>query len=343
VYAAATIALATAHLGAQLSALIEDDDVDVRETYGVARAGKVGFWAGNRTLRYGTAVTGFVLSGAGDFTGAGFALHEPVALPSVLRHLGPFRFETFLSKMERNGIIEKPWFWGARASLQPRANIILGINRGSIFGGEGNEPTLRDVLEMLAGGYGGDVGEFENQVLSIDLRILAPSERQPVELYAEWGADDSSGGWYKAPAITVGAALPYIGAWPHGSAAIEGTVMYEKPECCNTYWYRSVFFRGPWAKDDIALGHPLGGHGREARLRFGVDAFAARLRAQSLLFARERGAENVYSPEREGTSVGGALSLDWNVGRFEASWRGEVEDGNGWRATSVKAGVRLYF
>jgi hypothetical protein len=131
--------------------------------------------------------------------------------------------------------------------------------------------------------------------------------------------------------------------WSNGFASLEATYMGPKRECCNTHWYRNVFFRGSWSKDNVPMGHPLGGHGKEVALNLGADEAAARLRWRGRVVLRDRGAANIYSPEREGRSVAGRLGLAWRVRNTEASLTGELEDGENWRATSLRAGVRAFF
>ncbi len=314
---------------------------DFDETHGSARLGPVEFWGGRRAIRLGPA-SGLVLSGSAQINGGGFELTRSIHLPWVLRYAGPFHFEAFASRLEQNGRRANPWFWGARGSIQPLPFLTLGVNRSAIFGGEGHPAGLLDILQMVAGGYGGQSGDFENQVVSADAR-LAIAARQPMEFYVEWAADDGSGMWKKAPAITVGSLLPTLRVLPEAFAGLEFTTVFRKPDCCNTYWYRNVFFRGSWSKDDVPLGHALGGHGTEWALRLGWDPADARVRVRSRLLTRDRGEENLYAPERAGRSYGIDGLLAWRVKRAELEVSGSVEDGRGWRSSELRAGVRAFF
>jgi hypothetical protein len=330
-------------LAAHLAVRVSPDSTRLRESHAVTALGPVALWAGNRRFKFGPTSGGFVLGGNVDFTGGGLFLRDPIRLPWVFRHLGPFNFETFLSRLDQNGRRNNPWFWAARGSIQPASSLILGLNRGSIFGGEGVRFRLVDLLEMIAGGYGGEKGEFENQVVSLDARLLIRSQVQPVELYAEWATDDGHGMWYKAPAITAGVLLPVLPGWSNGFASIEAAYMGPKRACCNTHWYRNVYFRGSWSKDNAPMGHALGGHGKELALALGTDELAGQLRVRARLVYRDRGAANIYSPEREGSSLGGMASVNWRMGRAEAALSTELEDGHDWRATALRAGLRAYF
>jgi hypothetical protein len=325
----------------QLNAAGNRDDVIWDETHGLLRLGPLEFWGGRRGIRLGPA-SGLVLSGNAQIDGGGFELSRAVRLPWILRHVGPFHFEAFGSRLTQNGRRNRPWFWGARGSLQPLPYLTLGLNRSAIFGGEGHPADVLDILQMVAGGYGGQSGDFENQVVSLDAR-LAIAAPQPIEFYVEWAADDGSGMWKKAPAITVGSMIPTFRALPSAFAGVEFTTVFRKPECCNTYWYRNVFFRGSWSKDDVALGHPLGGHGTEWALRFGLDPADARLRLRARMLTRDRGEENLFAPERAGRSFGFEGGLAWRVKRAELELNGSLEDGDGWRSSALRAGVRALF
>ena len=332
----------TSRAALQLSLSYHDTDVSLRGTHAVAALGNVNLWAGNRRLRFGNE-NGFVLSGAIDVSGGGLFLNEPVRLPWIFRHLGPFRFELFLSQMDSSGIVQDPFFWGARGSIQPTRNLILGLNRAAIFGGDGNSGSLLDFLEMLVGGYGGELGEFENQVVSADFRWVLPSDQQSIELYGEWAADDGSGMWHLAPALRAGIALPALAGWRHGFASVEGAYMGAKPANYNTYWYRNVYFRGSWAKDDVLLGHPLGGHGREIRLSLGSDLGLGKLQLRASGFARERGDENTWSPERAGNSLGVTTMINARWRALDLSLRGEFEKAGGWKSNQLRLLARTYF
>ena len=331
-------ALTVGFAALQYSARTDYNAVRLDETHGVLQLGPLEFWGGRRAIGLGPA-SGLVLSGNAELNGGGFELAHSVRLPWVLRFAGPFHFEAFGSRFAQNGRRMNPWFWGARGSLQPLPYLTLGVNRAALFGGDGHPAKLLDVLQMLAGGYGGDSGDFENQVVSVDARLTIAA-RQPLEFYVEWAADDGAGMWKNAPAITVGTLLPALHVRPDAFIGLEFTTVSPKPECCNTYWYRNVFFRGSWSKDDVPLGHALGGHGTEWALRLGWDPASAHVRIRSRFVARNRGEENLFAPERVGHSLGWEGSLAWRVSRAELELNGSVEDGSGWRSSALRAGLR---
>jgi hypothetical protein len=195
----------------------------------------------------------------------------------------------------------------------------------------------------VVGAYGGNNGDFENQVVSVDARLVINSESQPLELYAEWGSDESSGGWKKAPGINLGVVLPTLGTWAALQTSVEYTTIFEKPECCNSFWYRNIFFRGAWAKDNMPLGHPLGGHGNEVAASLGSDLLETRLALRARVALRNRGDENLYAPEHQGRSTLFQGSAAYRLGRAELDFAGAIENAKTWRTTALRGGLRAYF
>src|SRR5690606_4620166 len=105
----------------------------------------------------------------------------------------------------------------------------------------------------------------------------------------------------------------------------------------NTIWYRNYSLRGGWTHERRALGHPLGGHGSGVYGRASLDLADARLRLQAATWLFDRGAENLYAPEREGLAAGTGLSARWRaMPRLEMSAGATHEDGAGWQETTAR-------
>ena len=98
-------------------------------------------------------------------------------------------------------------------------------------------------------------------------------------------------------------------------------------------------------QDGAPLGHPLTGHGTEWRVRSDAALAEARVRLGIDLFTRDRGAENILAPTREGTSRGGELRLDLSLGsRASVVARGLLESGeSGWEESDAQVGLRWSF
>jgi Capsule assembly protein Wzi len=351
--AAARVALGATfggHVAALVAPALVAGEATLADAQLVAEAGPLGVWLGRRTPGYGVGRGGtVVLSGSRSLDGGGLYLAEPLTLPWILRALGPIRFETFLSRIENGDRITDPWLWGARGSFSPHRRLDFGMNRGAMFGGDGNTPvTARNVLLMLVGEHvdaaqEDERGEFANQLLSADVRWRPPLGTLPLELYAEWGLDDSSGGYWRSPAVIAGIHLAALPGAEGLSIGVERT-SFAAGSFKNTMWYRSWSLRGGWTDDRLPLGHPLGGHGTEWLVYGAADVLAARLRVDAGVARRDRAAENLLAPERTGTSTALSLDVAWRAARWlDLSAGVRHEDGTaGWTASRIVTAVRAW-
>lgn len=322
------------------------DEWALEEGQVVATLGALGAWAGRRVVGFHPgAGGGITLSRSGAFDGGGLFLDGPVRLPWWLGYLGPVRFELMLSRIENGDRIVSPWFGALHGSFQPHPRLELGFTRADIFGGKGNSPTtVWSVLQMLFGTHAGDEGEYNNEVFAAEVRYRPPLGPLPLSVYLEWGMDDSAGAWRNVPARVVGAEVAALPRLPEVALGVERTTF--AGGCCgNTIWYRNWSLRGGWSDDGRPLGHPLAGHGEEWLVFGRADLFEARLSLDLHLFTRERGAENLFAPERAGRSRGGSLTVD---GRLRPGLgiylQGVREVGAaGWRETALRVGAQRVF
>lgn len=324
----------------------DTDGWSLGDGYATAVWRSAGVWLGRRPIGSSAgAGGGVVLDGALPFVGGGLYLADPVILPGFLRHLGPLRFETFLSRVDGSGPVARPWFWGARAVIDPHPRLELGITRAAMFGGEGeNRMSVKNLAYLIVGKHAGDGSQFDNQIFAIDLWYRLPLGGLPLAAYVEWGFEDSSGAWRDTPGIVTGLELPAVPGLPSVALGLERASFSES--CCgNPIWYRHWWFEGGWTDGGEPLGHPLGGDGSEWLLWTVTEMAQARVRLSGELFRRERGSENLFSPDRAGTSVGGTVGIEFRpVPRFDVVLRGAHESGDGgWSESNAFAGIRLFF
>jgi protein-tyrosine phosphatase len=323
----------------------------IRTATVAAAAGPVDLWAGRRAMRYGIGRGGGTVLGGAlleppdlahrttyTFQGIGGQVREPFHFPAFLRFLGPARIEASLGRIARNGLVDGPWVAFGRLTGSPFTDrIVLGINRGAIFGGADNPVTPGRLVGLLIGVHGGHVGEFENQVFSTILGFRPPlGPHLPLALYVEWGMDDTADAVRDVPAVVAGVDLAAVPGLPALSLGVERTSFAQS--CCgNPIWYRSVFFRGSWADGGRLFAHPLGGHGREwlAHAALALPAHGAVARAD--LFRRERYHENLFAFERMGGSTGVAASVQLWRGPHTVRIDGTVERGDGWSLERLAA------
>jgi hypothetical protein len=316
-----------------------------------AAAGAFQLSLGREPLGYGYGRTGAVVYSDPDpVPRLELQTTRPVRLPWVLHGIGPVTLHTFVGPVNDPARHPTdPLLWGMRVAFQPHRRLTLGANRGSIFGGEGDPTTVKRVLGMLAGIVRSN---FENQVISLDARYRAPTERVlPLTAYVEWGADDAAGAMDEEPGRIIGLLAPALPGIPEVAAGVEYT--YFKRGCCgHGPWYQNFTFPGGWALRGKTLGHPLGGEGAEYAAYAQADLAAARVRLDGRAYLRDRsdfslpryGGGNLFTPGRTGRSTGGVLDAAVRL-RPRADLRAglALESGDGWRERSVHAALAWLF
>lgn len=313
------------------------------EAYAVVGWRSLGLWLGRRAPGYGTPPGGaVVLNGAVPFTGVGLFLADPVRLPGFLRGFGRIQVETFVSELDRHSGVPKPWFWAMRAAWLPHPRLSIGLNRAAIFNSaNGGPPTLKNLAEVILIDHPSGGSAFENQVASFDLRYRPPLGL-PLTLYVEWGFEDTAGAWLNEPGIVAGAELAALPGLPAVTLGIERASFAHS--CCNNpIWYRHMLYTDGWTENGQILGYPLGGNGSEWQLRTHTDLLGARVQIGANVYARWRGAQNLFEPQWQGRSTGVALSVAYRPGpALELFADGEREVGQGgWTFSDVRLGARM--
>ena len=309
--------------------------VDAGEAYVTLRADGANAWLGRRALALGPASGGgAVLTDAVAFDGAGVAPSgEGVRLPGPLRVLGPARPVLLVARMERSGDVRRPWFTGMRLDFAPSSSFSFGFNRAALFGGAGNEPvTPWRLLQMMIGltDTDGKDSDFENQVASVDVALRASVARVPLLFHAEWAFDDMGFGWTNVPGVVAGIEAASLPGAPGVGVGLEHA-WFDGHCCGNPPWYRHGGLGEGWTDRGVPLGHPLGGHGRETALTARVAAPARGVFVSGRAYVRHRGEENLFAPDREGGSVGGAVrGVVWAPRGVRLHAGIELERGDGW-------------
>jgi hypothetical protein len=318
----------------------------VEELQVVLATGAVGIWGGRRQIGYATPAGAGILMNRARLDGIGVFLTRPLRVPLF----GHLRFELHGAKIDNvlglNGTEQavEPWLLTGRASLQPHARVTIGMNRGMIFGGEGNLPVTAERLLRNLAGFSTDEGEysFANQVASLDVRYRPPTGAVPLVVYLEWGTEDLSGAWWRVPGISAGVE---ISAMPRQDVSVGLERTEFKRNRFNSHWYQNAWFRGGWADDGMILGHPLAGHGVEWRL-FASGGSARGITADAAVYRRHRRAQNLFAPERRGSSAGGVVNAEARLtARIRLQLSGDVEHGgeSDWTAARARVGARLLF
>jgi len=346
--------LAGNHVAAEAAGGRTQGEWGMRDWQLVGGVSALGAWVGKRALDYGPgAGGGIIFDGNAAFTGGGVMLATPVRLPWFFRLLGPVSGEAFLSRIDSSAASRHPWVFSSHASISPHPRLLFGATQAFMFSGEGQPPfTFRNFKEMfLTHAIKVAGSEFENGIASVEARWRPPIPRVPAVLYAEWGSDDNHAAWFKFPAVVAGLMVASVPGVPTLSLGLE-RASFSAPctTCngcaCNYYatWYRHYVFMDGWTLDREPIGHPLGGAGTEWLLYGRIDDAAHRFRVDTKAFVRDRGRYNIYSPAREGQSVGGSLGAEYRLTRsLELQAAATLEHGDaedGWTASSFSARLR---
>lgn len=337
-------------IGGTISVHRAGDDWTLDDGHVLAAWHGFGAWAGRRRPHWGPGKGGGLLfSGTAAFDAVGIALTEPLVLPWVLRYIGPIRFESFVSRLDSNATIRRPWVLGSHVSISPHPRLMLGGNLGAMFGGDGVAPvTLKTIWSMFtAHGLESAGTEFENGMASVEIRYQPPLGDLPLVAYLEWAAEDNHEAWVDFPGRVIGLELAAVPGMPEMSIGVERTTFARACDSCKFYamWYRHYLFVDGWTQDRMLIGHPLGGDGSEWLTYATWDLPSRGVRLTARAFLRNRGSRNAYSPTRNGRSTGAAALAQWRIAdQVDAIFEGAGEWGRrDWRETSLSAQLRWFF
>jgi hypothetical protein len=314
------------------------DREELAAAYVAARISGVEAWAGRRSMSVGSAARAGIVLNAARLDGVGISLRNGLRAG----FLGTVRLDAALARGQRSGDVLHPYFHAARLSFTPTPALGIGLNRALLFGGEGNESITPRRIALALLGFSDTQAkdsDFENQVASIDVLWRAGGS-SAVLLYGEFGVDDTGFAFLHVPGIIAGAQLGRFPALPELQLGVE--VVHFQESCCSyPPWYQHGALGDGWTDRGRLLGHPLGGDGSEGVLLVRVDMPRQAANFEGRLFARERGAENLFAPTHQGRSYGLTADAVMAFERTVFSLRAGGEWGDGWRAGQVHARIAV--
>jgi hypothetical protein len=176
-------------------------DVKIIEGYGKVGIGSFEIEAGKDSMSWGPGHGGMIMSNnAYPFKMMKISNPGPISLPWILRSLGPAKVVWFLTKLEKDRPIPKPYLTGMRVEFKPHPAVEIGLSRTMIFGGEGRSSyDLADYFKAFIGSNEALSGNQENdQLAGFDVSVLLPVDSflpaGNVKLYTEWIGEDEAGG-----------------------------------------------------------------------------------------------------------------------------------------------------
>lgn len=113
----------------------------------------------------------------------------------VLRWLGPWRFSTFMGRLEEDRDYPNALLFGMRAEARPLPSLQIAVSRTAQWCGEGRPCDLSTFGDLLAGNDNDQPLDEQpgNQLAGFDLRWSWPGGGIPVAIYAQAIGEDEAG------------------------------------------------------------------------------------------------------------------------------------------------------
>lgn len=212
---------------------------------------------------------------------------SPLQLPWLLKHLGPFRFDLFVSRLDEDRIVSKPYFGGMRFNIKPSRYFELGASRTVMFGGDGRpQVDAGDFLTIVGGENLSGAEDTSNSIAGVDALINVP-HLWGMQIYGELYGEDEAGGLPAKNSWLAGVYLPQIE--PSGRLSLR--VEYADTTQLfggNPVLYRHGIYQSGYIYDDQILGHHTGSDATDLFMQLRVD-YSERLSLRIGLDYEERG------------------------------------------------------
>jgi len=194
---------------------------------------------------------------------------SPILLPWFLKYLGPFHYDIFWARMEKDRAVSEPYFTGMRIGFKPLPWLEVGASRGIMFGGEGRpDVDWRDFLVILGGRNLVGDKDTSNSVAAIDACVRLPF-LAGTEIYGEYGGEDESGHFLAASAWLAGIYFPKVEPSGRLSLRFEYADL-SKIDNKAPPWYRHGIYKSGYTYDGRILGHHVGGAGEDLSFEAGL-------------------------------------------------------------------------
>ncbi len=197
---------------------------------------------------------------------------EPFRLPWVLKHLGEWKVNSFLARLERDRDFPRANVFGLRLSLLPTPWLELGANRLTQFGGRGRSQTFpKAVLDSYKGLNPVNLGI--NEQVSVDFRVSIPNTPYLVpfpsglQWYGEVGSEDDIEG--TTMAVVTGIYIPQV----YRKSTTDLRIEYANTDFSNVIgrksgtWYNHGTYVSGMRQRGFPLGHHMGTDGVDFLVR----------------------------------------------------------------------------
>lgn len=205
----------------------------------------------------------------------------PVVLPWIFKYLGPFHFDLFASKLEKDRAdVSEPYLWGMRVNIKPHPNLELGLERTSLTGGQGRPTTWQTWFNSFTGRHEhcsdpqGCYYKSSDQRAGYDLKLTLPFEVQPLQVYMEADGEDSYGN-YNLPrywAYLYGMYLPRVLSLERLEFRLEWARTFDRRADKPTTWYLNDIYTSGYTYHGLIIGHHMGTDSRDLFAEFTIRA-----------------------------------------------------------------------
>jgi hypothetical protein len=233
----------------------EDADVDLIEGYGKAMAGPIEIEVGRDSLWWGPGRHGSILmsNNAAPFTMIKITNPQPMELPWILKGLGPFRAQWFLTELGDDRIVPDTKLTGVRFNIRPHPLFELGASRVIMFGGRGvPQVGLFDYAKMF---LARSEQAANNQIAGFDASLLVPlgdnRYLRSLKFYGDAAGEDEAGGLPSKWSYLLGLQFNDILRTGRTDVRIEYTDTHE-------VLYRHSLYTSGYTYDDRVIGHHVG-------------------------------------------------------------------------------------
>lgn len=189
----------------------------------------------------------------------------PFRLPFILKKLGRFNAQLFISRLEDKRIISNAFVTGWRLDYTPWDFLKFGFGHIMMHGGKGVKrlgfANFWSSASLVFSAAGGGT-ETENHIISGDIQLFIRRIDRflPIatgaKLYTEWGAEDEAGNTPIDLASITGIYLTDVFKVPGFDVKIEFAKL-------NKIWYTHFRYASGYTRRGSIIGHQIGGDSEE--------------------------------------------------------------------------------
>lgn len=258
----------------------EDDGAELGTLAAVAAVsfGGIELSAGRQSLWWGPGRNGSLLltNNAEPLDMVRLTNPSPVQLPWVLKYLGPFRFDLFVSQLDDDRVVPEPYFGGARINFKPSRYLELGATRTVMFGGDGRpDVDFKDFLTIVGGENLAGSEDTSNSIAGVDARLIFPL-LWGMEVYGELAGEDEAAAlgvfpWFSKNSFMAGLYLPQIEPTGRFSLRIEYADT-SRIGGGNPVFYRHGIYQSGYIYEGRIIGHYVGSDARDLSVKLRSDS-----------------------------------------------------------------------